>query len=365
MPRITLLPAADPEALAADWQALETRAAASFFQSWTWTGCLAAARFTRPLALRAEQDGELRALALLNQTRARTWLGESGDPAWDAAYIEHNGPLLAQGAEPLLPDCLRALLAGGRILRLSGVDDAHLAAARAVGVVRLRRSHTAPYADLAALGDADGAYLASLSANTRYKLRRSERAYAALGPVTLRRAAALDEALVFLDALAALHQATWTARGKPGAFANPRFRQFHRALLARAVPRGEADLLRISAGPQVIGYLYNFRYRDRVLAYQSGFDYAAPAHAKPGHAKPGHAKPGLTCHHAAIEQARRDGVARYDFLAGDDRYKTSLGHAAVALHWLDVARRWSLAGLAMRAAAQAAKFTAPGLKSAD
>ena len=280
---------ADPRSLAADWRALEARAGASFFQSWTWIGCCAAERFAGATLLRAGDAG----LALLGRSRSwqgrQFWLNESGDPAWDANYIEHNGPLLADPA--LLPACLRILLASGRLLRLSGVSDAHLAAARAAGVVRLLHSQPAPFIDLAASGTAPDGYLAGLSPNTRYQLRRSDRAYAAAGALTLRRAETLSEALEFLAALAVLHQAAWTARGRPGAFANPAFVRFHRELLARAMPRNEVDLLRISAGEQVIGYLYNFRHRSRVLAYQSGFDYAG---AGP------HGKPGLTCHHAAI-----------------------------------------------------------------
>ena len=332
MPAITLRPLTDPAPLQAEWRALETRADASFFQSWTWVGCLAAERMGAARVLRAGADG----LALLGRTRgwrgACLWLHESGDPAWDAMYVEHNAPLLAGAA--LLPACLDAMLQAAPLLRLSGVGDAVREAAESAGVVRVLRSQPAPFVDLAVLGAAPGAYLAGLSANTRYQLRRSDRAYAEAGPVTVQRAATLEQAMAFLDALAALHQAAWTARGKPGAFANPCFRPFHHALLAMALPRGEADVLRIAAGGRVIGYLYNFRHRGRVLAYQSGFDYAG---ARP------HEKPGLTCHHAAIEQARQDGSTAYDFLAGGDRYKTSLANAAVTLHWLEVVRRGSFA----------------------
>jgi CelD/BcsL family acetyltransferase involved in cellulose biosynthesis len=342
--RISLSRPADFAAVAAAWQALEARAEGSFFQSWTWVGCLAAERFADPVLLRAERDGRVVGLALLNRAGDRLWLGESGNPALDAIYVEHNGPLLEHGAADLLPACLHALLRApglslGPRLRLSGVDAAQLAAAEAAGAVRRLHSDPAPFVDLAALGAGEGAYLASLSANTRYQLRRSDRAYAAAGPLDVRRAAAPDEALDFLDALARLHQATWTARGRPGAFANPAFLQFHRALLARAVPRGEAEVLRIAAGAGVVGYLYNFRHRGRVLAYQSGFDYAAA---------PLHGKPGLTCHHAAIALARREAMSRYDFLAGDGRYKTSLANAAATLHWLEVAPRWSAMGVLHR-----------------
>jgi CelD/BcsL family acetyltransferase involved in cellulose biosynthesis len=323
----------DLAAVAADWRALEERSENSFFQSWSWVGCRAGARFADAVLLRAECDGHTVGLALCNRRDGTLWLGESGDPALDAVYVEHNGPLLAHGAEAARPAIFRALLRCGRV-HLSGVDAAQLAAARQVGAVRLMAQNPAPWLDFSRLAAGADGFLASLSANTRYQLRRSDRAY---GAIRVDRAATLAEAVAFLDALAALHQATWISRGKPGAFADPAFLAFHRELLGRALPRGEAELLRIAADGNIVGYLYNFRHRGRVLAYQSGFDYAA---ARP------HQKPGLTCHHAAIAQARREGVVAYDFLAGGDRYKTSLANAATELFWLDLAPRFSPAGLA-------------------
>ena len=114
-------------------------------------------------------------------------------------------------------------------------------------------------------------------------------------------------------------------------------------MTARALPRDELALLRIAAGSQVLGYLYNLRLRGRVFSYQSGFDYAAAAAL----AGP-HAKPGITCHHAAILRAQAETAAAYDFLARPDRYKTSLSHAATPLYWLDVAPRFSAQGLLHR-----------------
>jgi CelD/BcsL family acetyltransferase involved in cellulose biosynthesis len=337
-------------ALGQRWRALEDRSAGSFFQSWSWVGCRAAERFPHPLLLTAISDGQDVALALLNRGSSRLapvtlWLGESGIPRLDCVYVEHNGVLLANGAEHLLPACLRSILAesGATRLLLPGVDDAHLQAARAAGAaMRVINSQQAPFVDLAALPN----FLGTLSANTRYQLRRSTRRLEARGALVLHRADTVSQAYGVLDDLARLHQATWTARGRPGAFANPDFRRFHHALIAEALPRGEIDLLRITAGATLIGCLYNFRHRGHVLAYQSGFDYAA-SHS--------HEKPGLTCHHLAIEAALADGMTRYDFLAGEDRYKSSLTQQATTLHWLDLAPRWSLHGMAIRAKAAATR----------
>jgi CelD/BcsL family acetyltransferase involved in cellulose biosynthesis len=357
--RIMLL--ADPDLTMAEaaWRDLESAAASSFFQSWTWVGCLARERFPAPVLLRAERDGRTVGLALLNRTPGRLgaerlWLNESGDPVLDAVYVEHNGMLLAHDAADLLPACLRAMLTApiaparrgggpwGRRLRLAGVDTAHLAAAQQIGAVHLLNETVAPFVDLAALPPEPEAYLASLSANTRYQIRRSNRCFDRLGPLVVRQAETEAEALEFLDSLAALHQATWSKRGSRGAFANPAFVRFHRALIARALPREELELLRFSAGGQVLGYLYNIRLHGRVFTYQSGFDYAGCA-AVVGP----HVKPGLTCHYAAIVRAHAEGAVAYDFLAGRDRYKNSLTRAATPLYWLDSAPRCSGQGLAL------------------
>jgi CelD/BcsL family acetyltransferase involved in cellulose biosynthesis len=333
---ISLRETVDLVALAERWQALQARADASFFQSWTWVGCLAAERYRRAVVLEATWNGRPVALALFNRPGQGTlFLTESGQPDLDAVCIEHNGILVECGREDLIAACLATVRRSTRRVVLSGVNSAHM---RAAGAVLVRQARRAPWVDFSLLRGAS--FLDTLTANTRYQLSRSARCYRETGPLSVRRASSVDEALGFLDALAALHQTAWTSRGKAGAFANPHFVRFHRALIARGLPRGEIDLLRITAGSQIIGYLYNFRFGGRVSAYQGGFDYAAAGR---------HQKPGLTCHHLAIETALAEGATGYDFLAGDARYKTSLANAETVLHWVEVVPRWSPRALIHRA----------------
>jgi CelD/BcsL family acetyltransferase involved in cellulose biosynthesis len=321
--KITLRAPPAPAVLEAAWRELETKADISFFQSWTWTGCLFAERFTRPLLLRAERDGVVVALGLFQRGLLSLHLGETGVAARDTIYIEHNGLLRARDGAPSIADLLRAILRQGvipRRVRLSGVDTAHHAAASEVGGrIVARRAHVAPMVDLSVRGRD---WIAGLSANTRQQLRRSTRAY---GAPIVERAQTVAQAHDFLDALAALHQKTWRQRGLPGAFAEPFFRRFHRELIARGLPRDEIDLLRVHADGATIGYLYNFRHRGHVLAYQSGFDYAAARGAQ---------KPGMTCHQLAIDMYAAAGAQIYDFLAGDHRYKRSLANGQTRLYWL-------------------------------
>jgi len=326
----------DLAALETKWRDLETRADPSFFQTWTWTGCLIGERFPNPVLVEAREAGRTVALALFNRRGRALYLGESGDPAMDSIYIEFNGVLAEAGAGARLTElCLVAArtalsasiasrFVGRPRLVLAGIDAMTAATAEAAGAVHYRRSHSAPSVDITRSADR---FLDGLSANTRQQLRRSERAYASTGAITVERATTLSRARDFFGELARLHQASWQARGKPGAFANPFFVRFHHALIEHGLPRGEIELSRIAAGSQLIGVLYNFRYKQRVLAYQSGFDYAAAGR---------HAKPGMTSHLQVIREAISLGATRYDFLAGDDRYKRSFANQSEALHWVEV-----------------------------
>ena len=314
------------DALGESWRALEARAPeASFFQGWTWMGCLVAERFPKPVVVRAEVDGVVVGLALFNRRGGRLFLSESGAAPLDAPFIEHNAPLLAAGAPAgVLPDMLRAAWRSGWVwgMTLSGAP-AEVAAA-AGGFTWRRQQRVAPYVDLDAVRAAGGDYLATLSANTRQQIRRSLRAYAARGPVRLDRAETAAEALAWFGELVRLHGETWRRRGQPGAFADAFASRFHTALIERGTPRGEVDLLRACAGSDAFGYLYNVRRGDSVSAYQGGWDLRDPGRQE---------RPGVVCHLLAIERALHGTARRYDFLAGGGRYKSSLGHAAKQLVW--------------------------------
>lgn len=342
------LDAAGLAALEQRWRALAAVSRASFFQDWTWVGCLAVERYPDPVLLEVVRDERLVALALFNRRISlhegvSLYLHESDDPVLDSIFTEHNGPLLAV-TDPvvrqailaeLLAEAMRAPIgpakARPRRLVLSGVGaECASAAVLTGGFLAEASNRIAPYVDFRAL-PAGQPFIERLSRNTRHQLRRSNRQYEAGGGLTLSRAETIDTALEYLAELIKFHGSTWRARGKPGAFATPAVRRFHQALIANGVPSGEVDLLRVTAGQAVVGYLMNFNHRGIVSAYQSGFNYSG---AGP------HQKPGLTCHYLAIEAYRAAGVGEYDFLAGGDRYKLSLANAQRSLHWLSVAPHW-------------------------
>ncbi len=151
----------------------------------------------------------------------------------------------------------------------------------------------------------------------------------------LARADSLQQAQGFFAEMVEVHQAAWRLRGRPGAFADARMRRFHAALIDRAFPRGEVDLLRVSAGARHVGTLYAFVRDGRAMMYQSGFCYGDDKREKPG----------LVCHAVAVSHYAAQGFKVYDLLAGGDRYKTSLAADGETLHWAVLHRPWTAAGL--------------------
>lgn len=341
--RFSLLPIADRTRLEREWRRLDAANGAPFFLSWDWIGCWLdhLSPDQHPQILRAERAGQLAALALLTPRRNRwleiwpahrLYLHETGHAALDSLTIEYNGILTApvlrdevtrRAVEWLMssPTCRELYLSGIPEEMLNEIDSRQFA-------IRLRDRKPVYAVNLERIRTEDGLYSASLSANTRAQLRRATRQFSALGELRIVHAGTADEALEMLEGMIPLHQAYWHQRGKPGAFSQPAFVSFHRQLIRNGFDRDRIQFLRCEAGTSVVGYLYNFVKDGRVYAYQSGFDYGLLPRAKPG----------WLCHHLAIEDNLRRGMAVYDLLAGKSQFKASFAEAAGTLVWVCVER---------------------------
>ncbi|MDB5407804.1 MAG: hypothetical protein JWL84_2716 [Rhodospirillales bacterium] len=334
--RFSLTAVDDIADLAMRWRDLEARAEVSFFQSWSWIGTWLAGLPTglTLLVARCDAAGETVALGILVASRRRRhllWrprrlsLNETGNAEDDGLFIEHNGFVTDRRADAsLIAFALRSLaetVSRPDEILFGGVDPGALTIAPPAGW-DLVVDKSLPLFSLD-LGEDGLADLRRFGRNTRQQIRRTRRDYAALGPIEIEAAGHISEALAFLDELQVLHEYSWRARGRTGAFARPGFAQFHRRLITTWHERGEIELLRIRAGDRTVGLLYNFVHRGRVYAYQSGFDYGLLPHGRPG----------LLCHALAIERHRIGGARVYDFLAGDNRLKRSLSTTTARLDW--------------------------------
>lgn len=332
-------PIASLDRLESEWRGLEAVARPSFFTSWHWIGALLAALppARRPDLLRGSNARGTVALALLGSAASRQskglirsrglYLNATGNPRLDSIYIEHNDLLMSPGIEAAVDAGLFRWFAG----LAREADELHLGgslrrwpspAIEAAGLYHAATAVPSYSLDLQRLQASDGDIAAVLSANARQQLRRALREFERRGPLRLTAASTLREAVAFFAELKELHCRSWTRRGRPHAFTEAFFEQFHQLLVTRSFAAGVIHLLRVSAGDRALGYLYNFRFGDRVYAYQSGFAEAAR-----------HEHPGLICHALAIRDAYRAGHRVYDFMAGDNRLKQRFSTHCELMFW--------------------------------
>jgi CelD/BcsL family acetyltransferase involved in cellulose biosynthesis len=332
----------DSAELSVLWQELEGRAAPPFFLSWDWIGCWLAEISLRPAVLIGRVEGRIVLLgALVPSTRREPLpipihglhLHATGDLEQDIITIEYNGFLVDSGwAGRIESDAIAYLLSGIKVagrkrneLHLRNMsaflEQAAVASGCQFSDVQRKPSWRIDLAETRASGQT---YLDRLSANTRQQIRRSMRLYEKRGPLTATRARDVAEAFSFLDGLKQLHQSYWVGRGEPGAFAYNFFERFQKRLIQNCQPRGTVEIIKVSTGTDVIGYVYNLVYRGHVYAYQTGFLYESDARLKPG----------LVSHYLCTDLHLHEGAQVYDFMAGEARYKANLGNAGPDMLYL-------------------------------
>ena len=331
--------------LAIEWRGLEVCANGSPFTSWAWVSVwlrhLPAE--LQPLVFRVRDDSGLVALGVLVVRRTQgllrlfgaqtLLLQETGNAELDGVTLEFSGLLLRRGEEvrgyAALCECLAAQRRSWRRLRISASTHgpdlvSALPASLLAYSTHSRRSYSV---DLAALRASGRDYIPSLGPTTRAKLRRTLRAYGVLGELRVDIANEAGLALDWLAQMRELHTRYWNSRSKPGAFASGFFNAFHQDFVREGAASGLAQLVRISAGPVIVGYLYTIAWRGHVYYYNSGFNYGLLEHSD---------SPGHLAHLLAAEHYLADGAHTYDFMAGDHDYKARLGTASQTLHFIDV-----------------------------
>jgi CelD/BcsL family acetyltransferase involved in cellulose biosynthesis len=351
---ISLTRLTDRDQLGQLWRALQSRADHTFFTSWAWMGNWLAqlpANMEVHL-LRADLGEHNVGLGLLVKGRSRVlrflpmtcWrLHNTGDALIDDLVIEYNDFLVDRAyAGRVRKAMLAHLFQVQRIQRLeiSRADPAVRDALEGLPAsVTAQQSHMDCHiVDLEAVRAASATgYLGLLSSNTRSQIRRSLNAYAKLGPLAIDVANDVDQGLAFFDALKTLHAQTWLDRGEASSFASCSIADsFHRQLIQVQLPGGQVQLLRVRAGDQTLGYLYNFVYGGQVLYYQSGFHYGLLDKLD---------KPGMVCHALAVQHHADQGLREYNLTAGSYRYKASLATHSETLTTCNLYRQFSLSSL--------------------
>ena len=320
----------DLRLLQAEWEDLESRSAPTVFLSWQWLGHWLEVYQPEVRVLKVTENGRLIGLGMIVVSSERRHgvlrsrclrLHQTGSRVLDQIWIEYNGFLAEHGRDrDVSAACLDYLVADKEewdefVVGAIDADEADFYA-ETTGLFKHVRWEAPCYGvDLDQLRRNGKHYLDTLSRNTRYQINRAHRLYEERGPVALVRPDSVEEALAVFDSIGPRHLERWGSGPDQSGYANPDFVRFHRSLIRSQWPEGGVDLVSLRAGDDVIASFYNLLHNQVVYFYLGGMMTETDNKLKPG----------LLGHSLCIEDYRQHGFHYYDFMGGEERYKSNLG----------------------------------------
>lgn len=156
-------------------------------------------------------------------------------------------------------------------------------------------------------------YLAKLSSNRRWKIRRGRKKLNQHKPYQFKLIATQEELERYYPELVQLHHDRWEHRSDEFGFSTEGYVEFHRTVMAAMLEEDCLRLMVLANEDGVIAANYCYRWRDGFYFFQGGFsrDYER---FRIGEVMMGH----------AIEQAIGEGMGVFDMLRGEHDYKKSL-----------------------------------------
>ena len=189
------------------------------------------------------------------------------------------------------------------------------------------------------LPDTWGEFLARLSTNTRWRLRRNATLLAGMGPLVTRVCEQRSDFPGYLDTLFALHEKRWALRGQKQSAEDRARRRLYEQLAPRLLGSNQLDVTMLEVGGRPVAAQLGLRYGDTYYAHQSAFD---PAYAR--------YSPSVALAGDIIRRLIADGVRRYDFLHGEEPYKLRWLPRSTAYAHITIVRRGSAGERYLRAA---------------
>lgn len=300
-----------PEQVSKEWRELQEDATtASIFQTWEWnsTWWEHFGANKRPYVVRLDCDGRLVAYAALYEAPG----------AWNALrfvgnfHADYLGMTVRTGfereaARTLIRHLVRHETA--HLLDLHQLPDTSALLRVAERMPHSWRRLQAVCSRLT-LPQTWEEYWGSLSRNMRSSYRRYEQA--ADRDLSAELAIATPGTVdAEISSLFSLHGRRWRRRGQPGAMFSAQVQRFHRAFSKTAAELGWLRLHVLRDAGTTRAALYAFAFGNATSFYQSGFD------PQIGKISPG----SLTLGHA-IRTAIAEGQQYFDFLRGQEAYKS-------------------------------------------
>lgn len=323
----------------------EQHHSASIFSSSLWFIAWIKSLPSLPECLLFICEGQTVGIAFLGQTAVhpllpfyqKWWLNQTGDPRDDQVWIEHNNIYCPPA---LHNDCVNALVT--YFSRQSAVIQLYVSmtsepthwttcarqnqlAISTLSIPAYKTRLQPEYRDTEAL-------IATLSKNSRGQLRRSiKKLTTKYGEIAIHEAKTAEERADFFQQLASNHIQKWAQTEEGSGFTNPVFVAHHQSIIDQNPEN--VSILRVTAGPRLLGYTYNLIWQNTVYFYCSGIS-EDPLDK--------HIKPGYVTHLFAMAYYAQRGLTCYDFLGGESQYKKSLASQRYDFYQLSVYNKnWS------------------------
>ena len=335
------------EAIAPAWNALARQDGRNgFFRTHTWfrAWCRHIRADAEPYVLAAtDSSGRLVGLAPLCRLQYRDAGLRVRTVAWAGREVVSGDFLDIVAERTAAPEVAQRMLQHvwadrDWSLLLLGELDAHsptYAASRAMAEqrgarVREQETRVCPFIALPSTFDE---YLATLGSSTRYHIRRRLRDVSRNGAhITVYRDPA--SLVTRLETLIRLHRLRWGRDGQPGTLVRPGFAAFLRDVFTHLPDGAGAALYELAREDRPVASLLTFSFGDTVFYYQAGWDPRSEEAAL---------SPGVVLMARSIQDAIADGHRFYEFLRGDETYKS---------RWTATVRRTTTVLVARGAAAR-------------
>jgi CelD/BcsL family acetyltransferase involved in cellulose biosynthesis len=328
-----------PSALAADWNRLAGDVPCrqwEWLEPW-WRHYATASDELFVLTVRDAQ-GELIGIApfylsrSLSHGRVMRFLG-SGDVCSDYLTI-----LAAPDAQSIVIEEIAEYLVGEAadrwdLIELAGVDACDEAVEMLVNLLSERDYlvHQQPGESCWRLElprDWDS-YLKTLSKGRRERSRQISRRLYDTGRAVSRQIVEPQELPRYFDVLIELHQKRRRSLGEPGCFSDPRFTAYHREVIERFFALGRLRLQCVLLDDRPVAIEYSLTGGGAIYFYQSGIETEILDQ-----------RPGWISTIGSLRAAIEQGYAAFDFMRGDEAYKSSWGaRARPTLETRIIARR--------------------------
>ena len=155
-------------------------------------------------------------------------------------------------------------------------------------------------------------YLAGLGSSTRYHIRRRMRDVEKQG-AKVEVYSEPEQVVQHLDTLIRLHLARWQKENLPGTMGRPGFADFLREICRNPPYHSRCRLYLLTLAGAPAAALMTFQFGESALYYQAGWDPDSPLAAF---------SPAVVLMASSIRDAIQQGLHYYEFLRGDEAYKS-------------------------------------------